>query len=157
MRPAEISDKQIIEAGQALQAAGRNITGFALRRQIGGGDPARLKHVWDKYSKGSARAEPVAELSVEVANALATMTKALTDTLAEFARELNNKAVKAADARVAEAIRGTAEQAEQSQRELADASQTVEELEAKLDEAQACIASTEAERKALVEQNCRTA
>ena len=152
MRPAEISDKQIIEAGQALQAAGRNITGFALRRQIGGGDPARLKHVWDEYSKGSARAEPVAELPVEVAESLAAMTKALTESLAGFARELNDKAVKAADARVAEAIRGTAEQAEQSQRELADASQTVEELEATLDEAHARIASTEAERKALVEQ-----
>jgi chromosome segregation ATPase len=152
MRPAEISDKQIIEAGQALQAAGRNITGFALRRQIGGGDPARLKHVWDEYSKGSARAEPVAELPVEVAESLAAMTKALTDTLAEFVRELNNKAVKAADARVAEAIRGAAEQAEQAQRELADASQTVEELEATLDEAHARIVSTEAERKALVEQ-----
>ena len=36
MRPAEFTPEQIIEAGQELQAAGRNITGFALRQKVGG-------------------------------------------------------------------------------------------------------------------------
>ena len=31
MRPAEFPTEAIIEAGQALHAAGRNVTGFALR------------------------------------------------------------------------------------------------------------------------------
>lgn len=33
MRPAEFAPEQIIEAGKELQAAGRNITGFALRQK----------------------------------------------------------------------------------------------------------------------------
>ncbi|WP_329955201.1 DNA-binding protein, partial [Xanthomonas albilineans] len=45
MRPAEFTLEQIIEAGQELQAAGRNITGFALRQRVGGGNPSRLKQV----------------------------------------------------------------------------------------------------------------
>ena len=43
MRPAEFPAEAIIEAGQALQAAGRNVTGFALRQKVGGGNPTRLK------------------------------------------------------------------------------------------------------------------
>jgi len=45
MRPAEFAPEAIIDAGQALQAAGRNITGFALRQKVGGGNPSRLKQV----------------------------------------------------------------------------------------------------------------
>ena len=49
MRPATFEPQQIIEAGLALQAEGRNITGFALRNRVGGGNPGRLKQVWDEY------------------------------------------------------------------------------------------------------------
>jgi len=47
MRPVDFTVEQIIEAGQALQSAGRSITGFALRQKVGGGNPSRLKQVWD--------------------------------------------------------------------------------------------------------------
>jgi colicin import membrane protein len=139
MRPAEFTPESIIEAGQALQAAGRNITGFALRQKVGGGNPTRLKQVWDEHisSQAVTKAEPVAELPIEVAEEVATVTKALTDRLALLAVELNDKAVKAAERRVAEVIRTAGEQREQAERELADASQTVDDLESKLDEAQA--------------------
>ena len=139
MRPAEFTPEQIIEAGQELQAAGRNITGFALRQKVGGGNPSRLKQVWDEHinSQAVTRAEPVAELPVEVAEEVAAVTKALTERLAGLAVELNDKAVKAAERRVAEVIRTAGEQREQAERELADASQTVEDLETKLDEAKA--------------------
>ena len=139
MRPAEFTPEQIIEAGQELQAAGRNITGFALRQKVGGGNPSRLKQVWDEHinSQAVTRVEPVAELPVEVAEEVAAVTKALTERLAGLAVELNDKAVKAAERRVAEVIRTAGEQREQAERELADASQTVEDLETKLDEAKA--------------------
>lgn len=139
MRPAEFTPESIIEAGQALQAAGRNITGFALRQRVGGGNPSRLKQVWDEHisSQAVARAEPVAELPIEVAEEVAAVTKALTERLAALAVELNDKAVKAAERRVAEVIRTAGEQREQAERELADASQTVDDLESKLDDAQA--------------------
>ncbi|PRD63871.1 DNA-binding protein [Malikia granosa] len=135
MRPAEFAPETIIEAGQQLQAAGRNITGFALRQRVGGGNPTRLKQVWDEYlaSQSMTRVEPVAELPVEVADELVALSKALTERLASLAVELNDKAVKAAERRVAEVIRTAGEQREQAERELADASQTVENLEAALD------------------------
>lgn len=78
MRPAEFTPESIIEAGQALQAAGRNITGFALRQRVGGGNPSRLKQVWDEHisAQAVAKAEPVAELPIEVAEEVAAVTKA---------------------------------------------------------------------------------
>ncbi len=137
MRPAEFVPEAIIQAGQELQATGRNITGFALRQKVGGGNPTRLKQVWDEHinSQTTAKAEPVAELPVEVAEEVATVTKALTERLAALAVELNDKAVKAAERRVHEVVRAAGEQREQAERELADASQTVDDLENKLDEA----------------------
>lgn len=136
MRPVEFNPEQIIEAGIELQAAGRNITGFALRQKVGGGNPNRLKQVWDEHqaAKNATQAEPVAELPVEVAEEVAAVTKSLTERLATLAVELNDKAVKAAERRVAEVLRTAGEQREQAERELVDAAQTVDELEAQLDE-----------------------
>lgn len=64
MRPATFEPEQIIEAGRALQAEGRNITGFALRNRIGGGNPTRLRQIWDEYqaSQHAAESLPVTEL-----------------------------------------------------------------------------------------------
>jgi len=136
MRPVEFSPESIISAGQDLQATGRNITGFALRQKVGGGNPSRLKQVWDEHlaSQSVTKAEPVAELPVEVAEEVALVTKELTQRLAALAVELNDKAVKAADRRVHEVVRSAGEQRAQAERELADASQTVEDLESIVDE-----------------------
>ena len=137
MRPVEFNPESIIEAGQELQAAGRNITGFALRQRVGGGNPTRLKQVWDGHinSQTVTKAEPVAVLPVEVADELAAVTKALNERLANLAVKLNDKAVKGAERRVQEVVRAAGEQREQADRELADASQTVEDLEDKLETA----------------------
>lgn len=137
MRPAEFAPESIVEAGRELQAAGRNITGFALRQKVGGGNPSRLKQVWDEHinSQSTTKAEPVAELPIEVAEEVAAVTKALTERLALLAVELNDKAVKAAERRVHEVVRSAGEQRAQAERELSDAAQTVDDLEAKLDEA----------------------
>lgn len=139
MRPVEISNDVIIEAGHALQTAGRNITGFALRQRVGGGNPSRLVQVWREHmsAQSEAKAEPIAELPVEVAEVVAGVSKELTDRLAALAVDLNDKAVKAAERRVAEVVRSAGEQREQAERELADAAATVEDLEAKLDAAEA--------------------
>ena len=139
MRPAEFSPEEIVAAGEALVAAGRNVTGFALRQKVGGGNPNRLKQVWDEHlaAKNTTEAEPVAELPVEVAEEVAAVTKSLTERLATLAVELNDKAVKAAERRVAEVLRTAGEQREQAERELADAATTVDDLEATLDETKA--------------------
>ena len=143
MRPAEFPVEAIIEAGQALQAAGRNVTGFALRQKVGGGNPTRLRQVWDEHlaSSSVAPAQPVAELPIEVAEEVANVTKALTERIATLAVELNDKAVKAAERRVAEVLRTAGEQREQAERELADAATTVDDLEAALDQTKAEVAA----------------
>lgn len=145
MRPVEFTPEAIIQAGQDLQTAGRNITGFALRQKVGGGNPSRLKQVWDEHqsSQATTSAEPVAELPVEVAEEVATVTKALTERLSLLAVQLNDKAVKAAERRVHEVVRSAGEQRAQAERELADAAETVDDLETKLDEAQANAAGLE--------------
>ena len=145
MRPAEFTQDQIIEAGQALIAAGRNVTGFALRQRVGGGNPNRLKQVWDEHqaSQSVVTAEPVAELPVEVAEQLQVVTAALTERLAALAVDLNDKAVKGSERRVAEVVRAAGEQREQAERELADASQTVDDLELQLDQGNERIAQLE--------------
>jgi len=146
MRPVEFSPESIISAGQDLQATGRNITGFALRQKVGGGNPSRLKQVWDEHlaSQSVTKAEPVAELPVEVAEEVALVTKELTQRLAALASELNDKAVKAAERRVHEVVRSAGEQRAQAERELADASQTVDDLEAMVDEATVQVTGLEA-------------
>jgi len=146
MRPVEFSPESIISAGQDLQATGRNITGFALRQKVGGGNPSRLKQVWDEHlaSQSVTKAEPVAELPVEVAEEVALVTKELTQRLAALAVELNDKAVKAADRRVHEVVRSAGEQRAQAERELADASQAVEDLESIVDEAAIQVSALEA-------------
>ncbi|MDD4983210.1 MAG: DNA-binding protein [Candidatus Portnoybacteria bacterium] len=138
-RPAEFAPEAIIQAGQELRDAGRNITGFALRQKVGGGNPSRLKQVWDEYlaSQSVTKAEPVAELPIEVAEEVAIVTKTLTERLSMLAVELNDKAVKAAERRVAEVVRAAGDQREQAERELADASSTVDDLETKLNEVRA--------------------
>lgn len=141
MRPAEFPVEAIIEAGQALQAAGRNVTGFALRQKVGGGNPTRLRQVWDEHlaSDSVAQAQPVAELPVEVADEVASVTKALTERIATLAVELNDKAIKAANRQVAEVMRAAQDQRIKDEREQADATETITDLEAKLDEANAGI------------------
>lgn len=135
MRPAEYTDEEILEAAQKLIETGRRVTGFALRERVGGGNPTRLKQVWDEHiaQQSAAANEPVIDLPVEVAEDLAKVSKALTDQLLALASSLNGKAVKAAERRVAEVIRSADDQREQAERELADAAATVEELDAALD------------------------
>jgi colicin import membrane protein len=112
---------------------------LTVTQKVGGGNPSRLKQVWDEYlaSQSVTKAEPVAELPIEVAEEVAIVTKTLTERLSMLAVELNDKAVKAAERRVAEVVRAAGDQREQAERELADASSTVDDLETKLNEVRA--------------------
>lgn len=49
-RRPEVSDQQIIEAGQRIRAAGRPVTGFSLRLAIGKGSQGRLMSVWEAWA-----------------------------------------------------------------------------------------------------------
>lgn len=139
MRPTEFSTEEIVKAGLELQAAGRNITGFALRQKVGGGSAGRLRQVWSEYASSLSvtQAEPVAELPVEVAEQLGIVSATLIERLKTLAADLNDRAVKASERRVSEVVRAAGEHRAQSERELADASLTVDDLEQNLDAAAA--------------------
>ncbi|EDS7589103.1 hypothetical protein AAQ05_004519 [Salmonella enterica subsp. diarizonae] len=145
MRPATFEPEEIIAAGKALQAEGVvNITGFALRKRVGGGDPSRLRQVWDGYLVGqtSVEPEPLADLPPELADAVKAVTATLTGHVVQLLRELNDRAVRAAECRVDDITRTAEEQKALAERELADAVQTVDDLEQKLDAATADLRKT---------------
>lgn len=150
MRPAEYTNESVIAAGTALQAAGRNITGFALRQAVGGGNPARLKQIWDDHlaSVATSQAEPLAALPAELADELASAVKALTERFGELVIGMNNRAVLAADRRVSSIEALAQERSALAERELVDAVQAVDELEDKLKSA---IADVEGLRVQLAE------
>lgn len=133
MRPAEIPPDLIIAAGEELRAAGRAVTGFALRQKTGGGNPARLKLVWDEHlaGDGATPAAPAPELPPEIVERIATHAR----WLETVAAQINADAIAAAERRVTSVLAESAAQREQAERELADAAQTVEDLENKLDAA----------------------
>lgn len=135
MRPATFEAEQIIEAGLALQAEGKRITGFGLRNRTGGGSPARLKQVWDEYqaTQTAPSTEPVAELPDEVADAVKGISAILAEQLAKLAAELNDKIIKAAERQVDDITRAAEKQQAETEQELADAAQTVDDLEQKLE------------------------
>ena len=136
MRPAEYTAEAIIAAGEAIVATGCKVTVFALRKKVGGGNVQRLRQVWEEHvaSKRIAEAEPVAELPIEVAETVAQVSEALSRRVSELAIDLNDRAVKAAERRVKEVIRAADAQRAQAELELADAAQTVDDLEASLEQ-----------------------
>ncbi|HRJ23575.1 MAG TPA: DNA-binding protein [Thauera sp.] len=136
MRPAEYTAEAIIAAGEAIEATGSKVTVFALRKEVGGGNVRRLRQVWEEHvaSKRIAEAESVAELPIEVAETVAQVADALSRRVSELAVDLNSRAVKAAERRVAEVIRSADAQRAQAELELADAAQTVDDLEASLEQ-----------------------
>lgn len=155
MRPVEFTDEQVIEAGCTLQAQGRNITGFALRKLVGGGDPTRLKQRWDAHQASTAAGEPetVVELPIEVANVVDGLAVELAGRLKALAVEVNDKAVKAAERRVSEVVKAAGEQASQAERELSDAATAVDELETVVAELQEQVQAKDRAYEALRQAN----
>lgn len=134
MRPPEIEDDKIIEAGKQLVGDSRRVTGFALRKVVGGGNPSRLARVWEEYRRSQevVDSEPVQELPMEVEEALNEMTSSFLEQVRNLALNLNTRAVKTAERRVADVMRSAKEQQENAEAELVDAAATVEDLEEQL-------------------------
>lgn len=137
-RPAEYNDDQVIAAGHKLQEAGRRVTGYALRREVGGGDPNRHIRTWRAYVQQQevVESEPVQDLPVEVEEALKEVTTGLSEQLNAMTVRLNTMAVQTAERRVSDVMASARETQEQAEAELADAAATVEDLERQLDSVQ---------------------
>ena len=150
MRPAEFEDEQIIEAAKRLLSEGRRVTGFALRKEVGGGNPSRLVRVWEDYRQTQevVESEPVQDLPVEVEEALNEMTGAFLEQVRSLALNLNNRAVKTAERRVADVMKSAKEQQESAEAELIDAATTVDDLEDQLTDRETRLNETSAELQA---------
>lgn len=147
MRPVEFTNESVIQAGLDLQAAGRNVTGFALRQKVGGGNPTRLKQVWEEHQATTVDQviEQEIQLPIEVVQVVESVSKELAGRISALAADLNSKATKSAERMVNEVVKTAGEQRQLAERELADATETVEDLEQKLDVCQQQASSLQAE------------
>jgi colicin import membrane protein len=149
MRPAEVHDHEIVRAGIELQGEGREVTGFRLRQRLGGGNAQRLKTVWDEHVIGQLSVEIAPDLPIDVADRLSAMTVELTAQMRELAIRLNASAVRAAELRTAEVVRGASEQRRLAEQEVGEASAEVERLEVALRREQESVGRTTAQLSAL--------
>ena len=107
MRTILYTDDLIIEAGIALVDAGIRVTGWELRKRVGGGNLDRLMSVWLEYDRKRAEhaepemAPPVIELPAELSAHSADTLAAITTTLAAVYTECWSAAVNVASSRIA--------------------------------------------------------
>jgi colicin import membrane protein len=148
-RPAAYAAEDVITAGLELQAAGRAVTGFALRKRVGGGDPKRLISIWDARQAGADAADAVPDMPPSAAEPLpsdvAEQLARAVEHLGVAVTAAHNLAVAAANDRIADAerradaVQAAADEAVKAARaaaaaELADATDAAEGLEKALQE-----------------------
>ena len=126
MRPAEIANQEIIEAG-------KNITGYGLRRVLGAGDPKRLKSVWDEYSsKDKTDRNSDLRLPAELEDLVAELEKNLVEQVRPLTVQLYDGALKAAQRQVSESSRELKQLKLEIDAEILDANAIIEDLEQRL-------------------------
>ncbi len=150
MRPVEYPHAQIIAAGQALEAAGKSVTSFALRQSLGGGNPKRLKSVWEEHVANRAAAPAqMPDLPAEVAAQVVTINASLSDQITGLAKSISATALALAERRAAESTHQAQQAREQMSIEIDDAARTVDEMESALNDARAQSETQQAEIEAL--------
>ncbi|MGM0769944.1 MAG: DNA-binding protein [Pseudomonadota bacterium] len=133
MRPAEIANQEIIEAGKKLQSTGKNITGYGLRRILGAGDAKRLKFVWDEYAgKDNAERNADLRLPAELEDLVTELERKLIDHLRPLTVQIYEGALKAAQRQVSETSRELKQLQSDIEAEIQDAKTIIEELEQRL-------------------------
>lgn len=58
MRKPTFTDEDIISAGKRLKAENKPVTANAIKLLLGGGNPTRIRTVWDRYVVDSESPEP---------------------------------------------------------------------------------------------------
>lgn len=133
MRPTEVTDEQIIQAGIQLESEQARVTGFALRRLIGAGTPTRLIKVWTAHKEGTEPAPAPAEEAQPLPGDIEPALKAATDQVAASLRQLvvglNGHCQREAKVKVAKAEQDADAKCTLYLEELADASTQIENAE----------------------------
>lgn len=137
MRPADYTNEAIIEAGNSIQAMGKNVTKYGLSAMVGGGDPKRLLAVWQAHELRIAEvAQKIQELPVSIAKELDLASAAIFTHLRTITSSLQCSAMEAAELRITQIRDNTDQELEQAKQEQADAEVVIEQLGTKLESAQ---------------------
>lgn len=106
MRPVEVKDADVVEAGMALQSSEIRVTGYSLRKTLGRGAPDRLMDVWDAYVALSldpeAEANTVGELHQDIEDLLRLAAKQQTASMRGMAKNIQKASNRQAELLVAE-------------------------------------------------------
>lgn len=133
MRPTEVTDDQIIQAGNQLESEQVRVTGFALRRLIGAGTPTRLIKVWNGFKEGAEHAQAPKEeaqpLPGEIEPALKAVTEQMAAQLRQLVVALNANCQREAYAKIAHAQQEADAKCALYLEELTDASGQIENAE----------------------------
>ncbi|ORT50219.1 hypothetical protein ST37_09985 [Vibrio sp. qd031] len=131
-RTPEISDEEIILAGERLIERQRKVSGFALRKEVGNkGFPKRLFEVWSAHMESfkepqNTTGEP---LPTVLANLLDDATSAIAKQLQEITHQANSKANELAQIKIDAAFERITQREKALDLEIADAMSAVESLE----------------------------
>lgn len=128
MRPSEVTTEQILQAGNAIIATGGKVSGFALRKQIGAGAPARLMSVWQEHNTNS----PTIALPASLDSILQNNTHLLANTLKSIATAAYQEAFTLAQQQITASEQRRLTELDQHQQELKDASNQISALDEQL-------------------------
>lgn len=150
MRPALVTDLEVVEAGRRVRARGEEINGWSIRREVGDrGNPRRLLAVWTAQGDTTppVQAEPADTISLPapLLELLAAARTTLTTELDTIVRTIHRHAREDADAtyrRVTGELQASQKRIS-SELDLAEAS--VDATEAELDRRGGVIAALESE------------
>ena len=149
MRPANVTDEQIIEAGKQLQERGREVNGFSLRQVLGSGRADRLKSVWLSYIATQAtendEAHELTELPIDAQQSIEALASHIQQALNEGTKKLYRASQEAANRQTADLAKSLKEQRRAMESELSDAASTVDDLEIQLGKADEKIVTLEGE------------
>lgn len=128
MKAPTYTDKQIIDAGMQLLAENKRVTPFAIRNAIGGGNPKRIKKIWEENQHEAIEGQMVRE-QVDLPTEFEDALQATKLSLDELAKRMYNHAQEIAESRVRETITAARKAKESAEIEVAEAMDTVNSLD----------------------------
>ncbi|WP_095158115.1 hypothetical protein [Pseudomonas sp. Irchel 3E13] len=149
MRESSITIEDVLTAGRAIQAAGRAVTAYSLRMQIGSGRSDRLFRLWTEHGLAQNGEAGGSILPARANDLIATHLKktqaALSSVLLELCSVLEHDSRSVVLAEL-ESLRGTVDQ---QQVALADAQILVSRLEQRNEELEELLEQSEQDRTEL--------
>lgn len=133
-RTPEVTDADIIAAGNALSSENKNITGFALRKAVGNrGDGRRLLKIWTEYqsTKSSMDVKDI-KLTHDQKLAIDETAASIAETLKALIIDMHNKSQLEAQEQITTLINLADTRKKQAYEEIDDATHRINELETKL-------------------------